>query len=161
MAGHMDRRTRGRESIRMWAGHSGPSLPSAPTHTQLCLPWVAVGVAHPPRPLGWDCRADGGSRSRDIYVFWGLSGSLRQTTCISDPTPAREQARGADAQDGAGQQDQTPFCSQARPWSSSVARKAQGKKRRGNEKSVAQVFCVTGGGLGVPGPGPGDFSSLE
>lgn len=38
------------------------------------------------------------------------------------------------------------------------------KERKGeeeNEKWVAQVFCVTGGGLGVPGPSPGDFSSLE
>lgn len=26
---------------------------------------------------------------------------------------------------------------------------------------MAQVFCVTGGGLGVPGPSPGDSSSLE
>lgn len=74
----------------------------------------------------------------------------------------REQACRADAQGGAGQQDWAPVCSQAWPRSSSVARKAQGKKRRrGNEKWVTQVFCVTGGGLGVPGPSPGDFSSLE
>lgn len=83
----------------------------------------------------------------------GLSGSLRHTTCVSDPTLG---SRRAEHQDGADQWNWAPLCSQAWPWSSSVARKVQGKKRRrGNENSEAQVFCVTGGGLGCPGPAQG------
>jgi hypothetical protein len=62
VAGHMDRRTRGKESIREWAGHHGLSLTACPlTFAQLCLPWVAAGVTHPPRPLGSVYRAEGES----------------------------------------------------------------------------------------------------
>lgn len=89
-------------------------------------------------------------------MFWGLSGSPRQTTRVSDPTLAREWACRADAQGWVSQQDRASLCSQAWPWSSSVAWKAQGKKRRrGNEKLVAQVLCHWGWARVARGPAQG------
>lgn len=83
----------------------------------------------------------------------------------ASPVVSREQACSAGQVRRVGLASRTglPFCSQAWPWSSSVARTAQGKKRKREDKnSVAQVFCVTGSGLGRgPRPSPGDFSSLE
>lgn len=89
-------------------------------------------------------------------MFWGLPGSLRQTTCVS-----YVQSRRAEYQDRAGEWDRAFLCSQAWPRNSSVAIKVQEKKRRRGNETQCLKYSVTGGGFGVTGPSPGDFSSLE
>lgn len=88
MAGHMDRKTRGWESIRVWA--SWPLLARCPlTFAWFYLPWVAAGVAHPPRPLGSICRAEGDHDPGTFTCSGGSLGHRDRLRVVSDPTLAQ------------------------------------------------------------------------
>lgn len=135
----------------MWTGYSGLSLPAAlcPLPGSASLGWRPGWSTH----LGLWGRFAGLREDHDTGTL-KCSGALWVTedrpSESASPVASREQACSAGQVSRLGLASRTghPLCSQAWPQSSSVARTAQGKKRkRGNKNSVAQVFCVTADGL--------------